>query len=1056
MHSDPTTSWPECALAIPDFFPLTSGSVKSHGEHRWGCLLGVLPDVQRKTLTDWTLENVLDAHLGPGGRELRPHVTVAYGFDEPDLDKLKEICHHPYGLTAHLTGHSYFEPGPDGAPWKYDIASEDLLKLHDKIRKNFPLPGEKYHSYRPHVTIAYLDPSARAVYAEEVPPLIGEHLVLHELFYVSPDGQTQTVIPITQALPILGTKSHKQPDEEVDWELWKEIVIAFRGLKRPQRTPYKIGRVRGFKIMLVDGDRQKIEHNMDYIEGGNGYRYSWIPKDEIWLDDSLETHDLSLICYHEVHESLLMMHGMKYETAHEKADKAERVLRVRYFEPHGKTMPELVKGSYFDTCPRDERGHCLPEELSDRMRQKETDDKPRRRANIDPVEGPKAPGEPAPVPVKGSKPIRTSARKGDDTLVKVYVGIPKDHTPQDEFVFISTSPELASLHGMVHEYQLLPGAVLHPDPALEEQFLESHPDEEFTGAASLKMGSALVHRMFLGRRKVAPSGINKKTMSWLAAGHGAELVKPPKFPKKLKDLRSQYRAKSHFVESQHPRGQPENTGQFVESGRESTARPKPPEVRPASSRGKLLEQLKKTGHNIQHIEQVAKEWAQDRIEENLNKLPPRIQSIAQKVWVAIRFGTKASFVTYQAGQALAERIALAKGVPPEQARRLRAVLSAIDVMTLKPVSIGLGAMAGPAASLGVSFIPVGSFTYLAYSTATDPMATLRAAKQMAQDMIIGRKDLDTTELVEEICTWLDYDSKMALLLALLDETNSLDEAWQAARGSKPDSSPQEKALLDYDVKAGFTGMRRDRLGRRFCFRMGVRVPCVRPKPVSTPKKPSAKPLEVQKRPETPPEEHQGSKPAKLSSTRVKIGKAPEGVERAFRGDQVNVQTKLSKQLAGVIGEKIAIHYLKSIGLEDARTADLDRNNFPLDVIAGFEAVEVKTGNAGNGPGAQQWRLTIGEPGKKEKEWLAKATPEEKAFWNANKQQMIHDRKGAALKELESKLGGKVKARTIALILDPDRGVADVYSFDDWHDRIGWNSEQAKKGYVRSFTYEVEQ
>jgi hypothetical protein len=174
-------------------------------------------------------------------------------------------------------------------------------------------------------------------------------------------------------------------------------------------------------------------------------------------------------------------------------------------------------------------------------------------------------------------------------------------------------------------------------------------------------------------------------------------------------------------------------------------------------------------------------------------------------------------------------------------------------------------------------------------------------------------------------------------------------------------------------------------------------------------------------------------------------------QRAFTGKSVNT-AKISKQEAGKIGEQLVIAHLKSLGFHDARPLNLDRNNFPIDLVQDHESIEVKTGQVSNGTGAQQWRLTIGEPGKAEKAWLASAGEEEKAAWNAKKQAMITDRKKKCLADLSKKLGKPVKAKTMTVLLDPGTKTADIYMFDGWHDRIGWNSDMAKKGYVGSVNY----
>ncbi len=202
------------------------------------------------------------------------------------------------------------------------------------------------------------------------------------------------------------------------------------------------------------------------------------------------------------------------------------------------------------------------------------------------------------------------------------------------------------------------------------------------------------------------------------------------------------------------------------------------------------------------------------------------------------------------------------------------------------------------------------------------------------------------------------------------------------------------------------------------------------------------------------------KSGKLDASKEKQPAAKSGVEvriaptktRAFNGQPVEIKTKLSKQDAGKIGEGIIIAWLKYKGMADARQMNLDRNNFPIDLIQDHETIEAKTGNAGNGASAQQWRLTIGQPGKAETEWLKTASAEDKAAWNKKKQSAIHERKQAVLDKLGKEMGHKIKSATMTVILNPDTKTADVYKFEGWHDRIAWNSDQAKKAYVGSVRY----
>jgi hypothetical protein len=85
------------------------------------------------------------------------------------------------------------------------------------------------------------------------------------------------------------------------------------------------GRVTVWKI---DGDAVKVEHDMDFVEAGNGYRWPFIPKDEIWLDEDLEVHDWCFNCIHEADEIDRMAQGEEYDTAHNHANRTEKRKRI--------------------------------------------------------------------------------------------------------------------------------------------------------------------------------------------------------------------------------------------------------------------------------------------------------------------------------------------------------------------------------------------------------------------------------------------------------------------------------------------------------------------------------------------------------------------------------------------------------------------------------------------------------------------------------------------------------------------------------------------------------
>ena len=170
-----------------------------------------------------------------------------------------------------------------------------------------------------------------------------------------------------------------------------------------------------------------------------------------------------------------------------------------------------------------------------------------------------------------------------------------------------------------------------------------------------------------------------------------------------------------------------------------------------------------------------------------------------------------------------------------------------------------------------------------------------------------------------------------------------------------------------------------------------------------------------------------------------------------------VKTALTKPEQGAIGEAIVAEYLAQQERDQVYASNAGQPNFPIDLVSinedgSGEVIEVKAGSAGNSKGAQQWRLTIGEPGEKEKALLAEMSPEDKARWNDNKEEQILVRKEIAMKQIATNIGRPVKGRTLTVIINPDTKVADVFEFDGFHQRIGWNSQEAKQGFKGTFKY----
>ena len=95
----------------------------------------------------------------------------------------------------------------------------------------------------------------------------------------------------------------------------------------PTETPWKRypGEAcpHGLVIVLVDGTHVRNTYDSDFSQGGNGYRYDFVPRGELWVDDCLPEIEIPLVAFHECREAELMRHGWTYSRAHDRAKMLE-------------------------------------------------------------------------------------------------------------------------------------------------------------------------------------------------------------------------------------------------------------------------------------------------------------------------------------------------------------------------------------------------------------------------------------------------------------------------------------------------------------------------------------------------------------------------------------------------------------------------------------------------------------------------------------------------------------------------------------------------------------
>lgn len=90
------------------------------------------------------------------GKEWETHCTVLYGIDDTQVsvDDVRELIKDVEPFKVYLTSISIFD-NEEFDVLKFDVESQAIHDLHDKVANAFP-HEQMYPTYKPHVTIAYL------------------------------------------------------------------------------------------------------------------------------------------------------------------------------------------------------------------------------------------------------------------------------------------------------------------------------------------------------------------------------------------------------------------------------------------------------------------------------------------------------------------------------------------------------------------------------------------------------------------------------------------------------------------------------------------------------------------------------------------------------------------------------------------------------------------------------------------------------------------------------------------------------------------------------------
>jgi len=121
-------------------------------------------------------------------------------------------------------------------------------------------------------------------------------------------------------------------------------------MKTSLKPPYieKVEQRDDLQIWIVDGAYIRGHIDEEFTNFGQHYRYSYIPKNEFWIDREAKNDEQKFFIDHLLTEHRLMAKGVPYEKALEEADSVERRERQRAGDlsrmtRHGRQLPDPVQ-----------------------------------------------------------------------------------------------------------------------------------------------------------------------------------------------------------------------------------------------------------------------------------------------------------------------------------------------------------------------------------------------------------------------------------------------------------------------------------------------------------------------------------------------------------------------------------------------------------------------------------------------------------------------------------------------------------------------------------------
>jgi len=115
------------------------------------------------------------------------------------------------------------------------------------------------------------------------------------------------------------------------------------------KPPYldKVAQRGKISVWIVDGTYVRTHTDEEFTNYGQHYNFTYIPKDEFWIDKEGKSDELKFFVDHLLVEHRLMARGLPYEKALEAADRAEMVERKKSGDVRkltkGRSLPDATR-----------------------------------------------------------------------------------------------------------------------------------------------------------------------------------------------------------------------------------------------------------------------------------------------------------------------------------------------------------------------------------------------------------------------------------------------------------------------------------------------------------------------------------------------------------------------------------------------------------------------------------------------------------------------------------------------------------------------------------------